>query len=70
MRPTGPTDNLENALLDLHRQEEVYWQHHGHISWLLKCDPLRLIFLLLPMATAGGAPYLGSWSIERLWPIL
>jgi len=29
---------LEEALLGIHRQEEVYWKQHGTINWTLKGD--------------------------------
>lgn len=38
---------LENALLDIHRQEEVYWQQCGRMSWLLKGDSITAYFFAI-----------------------
>ena len=35
---------LENALLNIHRQEEAYWQLRGELSWLLKGDAITTYF--------------------------
>lgn len=32
--------SLEALLMDLHRQEESYWQQRGRLSWTLKGDAL------------------------------
>lgn len=35
---------LEAALMDIHHQEELYWQHHSRFSWTLKGDALTAYF--------------------------
>ena len=44
---------LEEALLAIHRQEEVYWKQRGTINWTLKGDSPRPISLLLRMVGVG-----------------
>ena len=38
---------LEKALLDIHRQEEVYWKQRGTINWTLKGDAPTTYFFAI-----------------------
>lgn len=48
--------SLEAALLAIHRQEELYWQQRGRLTWTLKGDALTAYFLPLPTGGCGSVP--------------
>lgn len=35
---------LDKALLEIHRQEEAYWQRRDRVSWILKGDAITTFF--------------------------